>query len=188
MKNMNSVDFKTVSLLAMVAFIFVGCQSKPTKLIEESANPFAPNAVIVDTRSSFYFASFHIEGSVNLNSSDYLILKNPKSKFYVLDPDLSQVIERLAKRGIAPHKKVILLSETANNIENKKWRWLLKNLEVEDVMLLSLDDFKKIYKSRRFADPTPDVPWTLKSSPELQKELILNKAKDCFVKWSATCD
>ena len=155
-----------------------GCQSKPTKVIEESVNVFSTNAVLVDTRSAFLFASFHIEGSVNLNTTDYLVLQNPKKKIYSLDPDLSQTIERLSRRGIAPFKKIILLSETPNSLENKKWQWLLKNLEVDDIVLMSLDEFKKSYKNRRFGEPNSEEPWTLKASPELQNEFILKKSKE----------
>ena len=166
--------------------LFVGCQSKPTRVLEETVNVFAKDSVMIDTRSAFEYASFHIEGSANLSTSDFLILKDPKKKSYVMDPDLAQTIERLAKRGIAPEKKIYLLGNRADSPENKKWQWLLKNLEVEDVVLVEFSEFRKDFKNGRYAQAKSERPWYLKSSEEFQKEFIIKKSKDCFVKWSDT--
>ncbi len=173
-----------IKLIGLFSILFfVGCVQKPTKSIEESVNVYAENTVLVDTRSAFEFASYHIQGSVNLNTADFLILKDTRKKTRMLDPDLSQTIERLAKRGISPNKRVILLSENSD-IESKKWSWLLKNLEVENIQLMTMKDFKKNQANRRFAEPASEPVWVLKSSEDLQKEFIFKKAKDCFVNWS----
>ena len=171
--------------LVLFTVVFVGCQSKPTKVIEETVNVFAKDSVMVDTRSAFNYESFHIEGSVNLNTSDYLVLKDPRKKTYVLDPDIAQTIERLAKRGITPEKKIYLVGDKADSVENKKWQWLFKNIEVEDVILVEFNEFRKEYKNLRFAIAKSERPWILKTSDEFQKEFVLKKSKDCFVKWSA---
>lgn len=164
--------------------LFVGCQSKPTKVIEETVNVFAKDSVMIDTRSALNYASFHIEGSANLNSGDYLILKNPKKKTYVMDSDLPQIIERLARRGVSPEKKIYLIGDKTDSTENKKWQWLFKSLEVEDLILIGFDEFRKNYKNARFAPAQPERPWILKTSEEFQKEFIIKKAKDCFAAWS----
>lgn len=173
---------KIVALSLLI--LFVGCQSKPTKVIEETVNVFAKDTVMIDTRNAFDYASFHIEGSVNLSTNDYLILKDPRKKTYAMDPDLVQTIERLAKRGIIPEKKIYLIGKQADSLENKKWQWLLKNLEVEDVVLVEFSEFRRDSKNVRYAQPKPERPWYLKTSEEFQKEFIVKKSKDCFVKWS----
>jgi len=173
---------KIIALFFLI--VFVGCQNKPTKVLEETVNVFAKDSVMIDTRSAFEYASFHIEGSANLNTSDYLILKDPKKKTYVFDPDLAQTIERLAKRGISLEKKIYLIGDKSDSIENKKWQWLLKSIEVEDVVLVDFTEFRKDYKNGRFAKAKSERPWFLKTSEEFQKEFIIKKAKDCFVKWS----
>ena len=179
-------------LSAFILLFAVGCQMlnpKSTNVMEESVNVFAENTVLIDTRSAFDYASFHITGSLNLNTSDYLILKNPLTKRRIFDPDLQQTIERLARRGISPAKRVILLSTKANSDENKKWQWLLRNLEVENVRLMSVDEFRKAHPNRSFAEPNREPVWTLQISEDLQKEFIIKKAPDCFVKWSeAKCN
>ena len=147
-------------------------------------NVFAYNTVIVDTRSGFDYASFHIPGSINLESSQFLILKNPLKGLRIMDPDLVQIIERLARRGVSPEKKVILISQKANSDENKKWQWLLRNLQIEDISVTSLEEFRKKFPNRQFAEPTRSEVWALQISEDLQNEFILKKSSDCFVTWS----
>lgn len=168
-------------------FLLVGvfsCQSRQTKSIEESANVFKTETVLVDTRSAFLYASAHIKGSVNLSSQDFLLLKNPLTKTRVFDPDLIQTIERLAKRGIHPSKKVLLLSDSKDSVEIKKWTWLLKLLEVESIEATGFQDFRKQTKNARYAEPREEKPWTLGLGEDLQNEFIIKKAPDCFVTWS----
>lgn len=161
----------------------VGCQLKPTTALEESTDIFAARTVLVDTRSALNYASFHVEGSVNLLVEDFLILKNPlakkKNQKRVMDPDLKAIVERLARKGIDPRKKVFLIGDKKDSVENKKWKWLLNNLEVEDVTLYSLDEILK-NKAGRFAQAEAVDPWPLKDSEYVQKEFILNKAQKCF--------
>lgn len=170
--------------ILFLIFVVVGCQSKPTSLMEQSVNVFADNAVLVDTRDSFLFQSYHIPGSINLVTSDFLVLKNPKTKLRILDPNITEVIKRLALKGVSPQKKVILLSDVKQSVESKKWRWLLKNLEIENVVLITLNEFKKSQKTNSFSEPTPAEEWDLHFSVELQNEFIYKKSKDCFIKWS----
>ncbi|MBC7458496.1 MAG: hypothetical protein H7235_09470 [Bdellovibrionaceae bacterium] len=171
-------------ICALLFILFAGCQQKPTQVMEESVNVFAENTVLVDTRGSFEFASYHITGTVSLISDDFLILKNPLTRKRIFDPDLTQTIERLAHKGISPRKRVILLSNQAQSDENKKWQWLFKNIEIEDVTLMSIDQFKKMYPNRQFGEPDRVSVWSLQTSDELQIEFIFKKAPDCFVKWS----
>lgn len=173
---------KIIALIFVI--LLVGCQNNPTKVLEETVNVFAKDSVMIDTRSAFEYASFHIEGSANLNTRDYLVLQNPKKKTYVMDADLTQIVERLARRGITPEKTIYLMGSKADSVENKKWQWLLKSLEVEDIYLVSFEEFRKDHKNKKFAKSQPERPWPLKSSEEYQKEFIIKKSKDCFVKWS----
>ncbi|OFZ31154.1 MAG: hypothetical protein A2622_00710 [Bdellovibrionales bacterium RIFCSPHIGHO2_01_FULL_40_29] len=164
--------------------VLSGCKQEPTKSMEEDANIFKPETVLVDTRTAFMYTSSHVKGSVNLDSYDYLILKNPKTQRRILDPDIQQIIERLARRGLHPSKKVLLIGEQKNSIENKKWSWLLKLLEIERIERISLTEFRNENKNARYAEPDRAEPWILKMSPELQGEFIIKKSDDCFVKWS----
>ena len=75
---------------ALTILFLVACQQKPTKSIEETSNSiFNVKTVLVDTRDSFSYTSFHIPGSVNLVSTDFLVLKDPvktKDTKYCLIP------------------------------------------------------------------------------------------------------
>lgn len=169
---------RLVPYLLFASFLF-GCQTKPTKIKEESANR-DKNTVLVDTRSSFEFAGFHFSGSVNLNSESFLILKNPKTKKRILDPDITQIIERLAKRGISPLKSVILISNKKDSNENKKMNWLLRKLEISDVTMMGFDEFRIINKNRvPQAPPESEPVWGV-----VDTQIILKNADQCFVNWS----
>ena len=165
---------KTVILVLLSFIFFVGCQQQPTKAIQESVDVFENKTVLMDTRSALDYESFHIQGSKSLAVEDFLVVKNPmskKKKTYQLDPQLQDVISRLAKRGIHPSKTVYLIGKTKNSEANKKWKWLLSALEVQDVQMFSMDEIKK-HRNGRFAEAEPQPEWTLKSSDELQNELI----------------
>lgn len=173
----------------LVACIFLiglvaSCQQAPTKSFNEDANPFGTDAVLVDTRESFFYASAHIPGSVNLVTGDFLLLKNPKAKKRIMDPDLEQTIERLSKKGLNPNKKVTLIADTRNSVESKKWAWFLKQLGIDNIQMMSINEFKKAHPNQRFAEPGRADVWKLQQSPEMQSEFILGKGDDCFVSFS----
>ncbi len=171
-------------LAGLLVLILMACQQKPTKSLEETVNAYGVETVLADTRSSFFFTSSHIPGSINLTTEDFLILKNPATKKRILDPDLEQTIERLARKGLNPDRKIILLAEKKDGVENKKWAWFLKLLGVENVESMSLAEFNKRHPNSRYPSPSRAESWELKLSPELQQEFILNKASECFVTWS----
>lgn len=178
---------KFIVFLIQMVFLFSSCAPKPTKVIEQSVNIFEKNIVLLDTRSALSYTSFHIEGSRNLLIEDFLILKNPlaqkATKKRILDPDINQTIERLAHKGVSPELKIFLIGDAKNSVNNRKWRWLLSYLEVNDIHLYSLDEVKKM-KSGRFTEADKQSPWILKSSVEYQNEFIFKNAPICFVEWS----
>lgn len=179
-----------------IAVFFVGCQMAPTTALEESVDVFAARTVLVDTRSALDFNSFNIKGSTNLLVDDFVVLQNPlakpKNQKRYFDSNLKNMIERLARRGIHPSKKIILIGAKKDSIENKKWKWMLNNLEISEVALYSIEQVRKM-KHGNFAEIEAEQPWELKLSPDEQKEFILSKAQKCFVmaysknkKWDET--
>ena len=105
----------------LFGLLIVGCQSQPTVIRQEVGTQDFKDRVLVDSRSAFEYAGYHIAGSVRLNTGDFLILKNPKTEKRILDPDLNQIVERLAKRGISPLKQIVLLGSSVTDTEVLKW-------------------------------------------------------------------
>lgn len=175
-------NLKWISVSA--AFVFLaGCVSEPTVLKEEVApNVKVVAPVLVDTRPNFEFTTSHLPGSIHLESTDFIILKSAVKKERIFDPDLQQTIERLAKRGISPLKHVILISQKADSLENKKWAWLLNRLGVLNVESVSLKSYVEKNKPVPQAEPDPQAPWAVDNGLE-----IVNKAADCFANWSDRC-
>lgn len=166
--------------LLLIVFL-AGCAQAPTKAVNSVGGDSNP-VVLADTRSPLDYNSFHVKGSINLNTADFLILKNPKTKLRILDPDLTQTVERLAKKGISPFKTVLLISETENDLEGKKWNWLLRQLGVTDVKMSTLAQFRVINSHLRPQPEPPRMPaWEIKDP-----RIILENSQKCFVEWSET--
>ena len=167
-------------LLFVFVILLSGCQQAPTRIKDEIGGTPDKSVVLADTRSSLEFSTFHIRGSVNLNSQDFLVLKNTKTKTRILDPDMPQNIERLAKKGISPLKTIILIAEKKESDESKKWQWFLRELGVMDVQLMSLDEFRVQHKNLR---PQPEPPRMPTWNVEVNQR-FLEKSAECFVNWS----
>lgn len=167
----------------LTLLFFAGCTQAPTKALNEVGGE-APETILADTRSSLDYNTFHIKGSISLNTEDFLVLTNPKTKARALDPDIKQTVERLAKKGISPFKTVILISETNDSLENQKWNWLLRQLGVNDVKMMSLAQFRVINSHLRpLPEPPRRPPWEIKDP-----KTIFENAPACFVDWSTnTC-
>lgn len=171
--------------LALLCLIFLAsCQQKPTRALEESVNVFDRPIVLLDTRRSLDYASFHVSGAKDLWWQDFVTLDqktaNARKRKYFFEKDMAPLIERLANRGVAPQKTVYLIGYKQDSTENKRWAWLLKLLEVQDVKMISQDEARKKFPGRR-ADPPVEKPWELKTSQEFQYEFIHNKAQECFM-------
>lgn len=175
-------SLQRVVILA-VASGLTACAPTATVVKEEvGVNEKAIAPVLVDTRPNFQFTASHLQGSIHLESSDFIILKSAAKKERIFDPDLQQTIERLAKRGISPLKRIILISEKADSLENKKWTWLLNQLGVLHIERVSLKSYVEKNKPVPMAEPDPQAPWTVENGPE-----IVKKAEKCFANWSDSC-
>lgn len=173
---------KILALLCLI--LLASCQQKPTRALEESVNVFDRPIVLLDTRRSLDYSSFHVSGAKDLWWQDFVTLDqktvNARKRKYFFEKDMAPLIERLANRGVNPQKTVYLIGYKQDSTENKRWSWLLKLLEVQDVKMISQDEARKKFPGRR-ADPPIEKPWTLKTSQEFQYEFIHNKAQDCFM-------
>lgn len=168
--------------VVFLSFVFlVSCQVGPTRIREQTVNLDLKNAVVIDTRSHLDYASFHFSGSVHLQSSDYLLLKPGPVPKRIFDPDLEQTIERLARRGIHPQKKIILVSDDKSDpAEAKKWRWLLRQLGVSEISAMPFSKLKDRLGGRPpQASPERMPVWTVADANKITK-----KAEDCFASWN----
>lgn len=173
----------------LLAFLFLcSCQQRPTKAITETVNPLKQDFVLLDTRAALDFESFSVSGSTHIWWEDFLVrsegVQKKSGSRYKLD-DLEKIIERLASRGVSPIKEIILIGTTADSVENLKWNWLLKSLEIRDIKRISLNQAKTQFAGRR-GRPDSEVSWKLTQSEDFQKEFILNFSQKCFIQFSVS--
>ena len=130
-------------LIAFAIFNF-GCQTKPTVARETVSRSFggsqallgpialSEDVVIVDTRSSFDFLMARIPRSVSVNWSDYSE-REPSQRGWP-QKDLFAAARRLARMGIAPDSKVVVLGQgLAGEGEEGRVAWFLAYLGIEDI-------------------------------------------------------
>ena len=175
--------FYFILILATTNFLF-SCAQAPTKVKQEVGGERSTEVVIVDVRSSLENMSYQISGSVSLRTEDFIILtgpeKSPEQRKRIFDPDLEQTIERLSRRGVSPERKIILVY--SNETEAFKWIWLLKQLGVADIEMLSLNQYiEKNRPLRPKPAPPVAVPWLVTN-----KSFILKEAEFCFVGWAVS--
>ena len=173
-------------LIIGFGMVLLNCQQKPTRALEESVNVFNRPVLLLDTRRSLDYVSYHVSGANNVWWHDFVTIdsksSNSRKRRYIFDKDLAPLIERLANRGVSPEKTVYLIGYKQDSTENKRWAWLLKLLDIGEVKMISQDEARKKFSGRR-ADPAAEPPWTLKTSIEFQYEFIINKAQDCFLNY-----
>lgn len=154
----------------------------PTK-IKTEVGGLSENEVLVDTRSSLEYTSYHVPGSVHVNSEDFLIVKDPKNKIRKIDSDIDQIIERLAGRGVGPNVNVQLICDDKDLTECFKWQWLLKNLGIAQVNSTRLSDYiQKNRPLRNRPQPARTFVWLATN-----KEYILKNSDTCFVSYQVSC-
>lgn len=169
---------KNIFSVFLISALLLSCKSAPTIMTNEVAAEGPQNEIVLDVRSSLNKAGFAVPGSASFESSDFLILKPGAASKRILDPDQTQIIERLARKGLHPLKKVTIVYQDLT--EAKKWKWLLSEASFTDIKLISFDEyFRKNAPLRPKAAPERVEVWLHQFSPEFPK-----KSESCFVTWS----
>jgi thiosulfate/3-mercaptopyruvate sulfurtransferase len=128
----------------LFAVVLVGCQTKPTVLRETVSRSFGgsqallgpividENVVVVDARSSFDYSMARIPRSVSLNWADYS--EADKNLRGWPQKDAFAATRRLARLGIAPDSKVVVLGNGADGQgEEGRVAWMLAYWGVTNV-------------------------------------------------------
>ena len=180
-------------LILLGCFLLAACQLPPTKSFSESSlRPRASHhesdqifigdlqkrgAVFVDVRSPFVAGLNRVPGAQNLWWEDFTVKNNAGVR--KMQPDLFALTRRLALKGIAPDKPVVLVGSRIDVAAEGRLAWILSYLGVLEVYVLDVSRFR--LESMNVQDPLPVVAaatWL----PQVPKEIFfLNKQSD-FVK------
>jgi thiosulfate/3-mercaptopyruvate sulfurtransferase len=172
-------------VMPLLASLWVGCQSKPTKTFESNAaklraGPGEKNSelpqisidtVIIDARPAFEYSLSHLNGAINLRWDDFTLQKEPFRG--LLDGDLYFHARRLARLGIGPDTPVVVVGRGQQGKgEEGRLAWTLKYLGIKNVSFAHIDVFDRP-RARDEAPPREPVPiW----KPVLDDSLIVDRA------------
>lgn len=139
-----NINMIVLSFLSAAVVLTTGCQTKPTVARETVARTFGggpallgpialtEEVVVVDARSAFDYSMARIPRSVAINWPDYSEAEPNKRGWP--QKDLFAATRRLARLGIAPDSKVVVLGAGLDGQgEEGRVAWLLAYLGIDNV-------------------------------------------------------
>jgi len=154
-----SLGFAFACLIALSA-----CQTKPVKSSVNEPRAFSkqavvitPETVVVDARPAFDYSTAHVPHSVSVTWSDYV--EAEPAQRGIIQRDTFAAARRLARLGIAPESKVVVLGRGLNGSgEEGRVAWMLAYLGVHDVQFAALDALKPRLTNEPEAQPPASAP------------------------------
>lgn len=172
--------------LVLIGSLAVSCASQPTRVEEgrerrlESSTLGASGepatvtidekTIVVDARSAFDFTLAHIPRAVPLSWTDFT--QSDEAVRGVLQKDLFSLAARLARIGITPESKVVVVGRgVSGEGEEGRIAWTLAYLGVRDVHAVPMSYFKGTLTSQKDPPPRPLPLW----KPTPQRDLLVTK-------------
>ncbi len=152
-------------LLIFLASILAACATKPTVAIDsidrrQRGDQVEANAIpkidektiVLDARPAFLYSMAHIPRSISLRWEDFTEPVPDQSG--VLQRDLFAITRRLARLGISPESKVVVVGAGLQGAA-EEWRvaWMLRYLGVQDVRAIPLEEFNLPLTTQTQASP-----------------------------------
>lgn len=162
---MKKIVFAFSTLVCLVA-----CQTKPTKVYEQTPAQQLEIAVILDSRPAFEFMSSHIPGAINVNWQDFSVPElNRRGE---LKLDLNREARRLALYGIDPSTPVIVVGNgTKGDGSEGRLAWTLKYMGVQNVKALPISQFDIPMTAAESPPPKNKTPW----KPNYDESLMIKR-------------
>lgn len=169
-------------LLGLILMSLVACQTKPTKVYQESiskaksesatsALEITEATVLFDARAPFEYSVAHLNRAVNVRWDDFT--QREKPFVGLLDLDLFAITRKLARLGIDPETTPVIVVGKGLQGQGEEGRvaWMLKYLGVKNVRFVN-QDFFSLPISTEEAPPRENKPlW----KPVLDETLIVSK-------------
>ncbi|MCB0420982.1 MAG: hypothetical protein KDD61_08300 [Bdellovibrionales bacterium] len=172
--------FKIKWIFVASIFLF-GCSTPPTKVYQNNMDVLTgtlekgakdplvidENTLVIDTRSEFEYGIAHIPKSVRISPSE---LYDSRSKLRgQLRPDLFRWARRLARLGIGPDGKVIVVGDV-QSFSAGQVAWGLYYLGVDDVQFASIGYFNQAMSNLKSKPYDPEKLW----KPKLRRSLLVS--------------
>jgi thiosulfate/3-mercaptopyruvate sulfurtransferase len=160
----NARDALRLSAALAVVLALSACQTKPTRTSTSESRAFSnqpvqitPQTIVVDARPAFDYSTAHIPHSVPIAWSDYV--EAEPAQRGIIQRDTFAAARRLARLGLAPESKVVVLGRGYNGGgEEGRVAWMLAYLGVRDVQFAAIDSLKPRLTNAPESQPPPSVP------------------------------
>jgi 3-mercaptopyruvate sulfurtransferase SseA len=150
----------------ILLFALSACQSKPVKSSVNEPRAFTdgnqpvqitPQTIVVDARPAFEYSTAHVPHSVPVSWSDYV--EAEPAQRGILQRDLFSAARRLARAGLGPDSKVVVLGRgLGGGGEEGRVAWMLSYLGIRDVQFAAIDSLKPRLTNEPEAQPPPGAP------------------------------
>lgn len=159
--------------------VFAGCAASPTKTYSEKPvftkdkKSVDEGLILIDARPSFENAVARVPGSIPMQWQDFAQKEHPFEG--LLEPDLYYHARRLARMGIAPDSKIVVLGNGMKGDGSEgRIAWTLRVMGIENVAFAHVENYSISGTSREAPPPRAAVPtW----KPDEQSNLVADKAR-----------
>lgn len=175
---------------ALLALVFVGCQTAPTRVIETSQRPLEvlvdkaqrpiqldEHTTVLDARPAFEYGLSRVANSLPFPWEN--LAENARTGELLRDPRRAEL--RLSLLGLEPQKPVLIIGQgLAGQGEEGRLAWNLLYLGFKDVQVASIDLFRAAL-TRNPSPPPANAPlWKSQPRAELliDKETLVKLARD----------
>lgn len=164
--------------LALVALL-VGCVAAPTQTYTEAPvftkdkKVVDENLILIDARPSFDNSVARVSGSIPMQWQDFAQKEHPFEG--LLEPDLFYHARRLARMGIGPEARIVVLGNGAKG-DGAEGRiaWTLRVMGIEKVSFAHVENYSISGTTRETPPPRAAVAiW----KPDEQSALIADRAQ-----------
>ena len=172
---------RQIGLVALTLLAFAACTTpRPTSIQENMERRLEPAAaevieikvdektVILDARPAFDYTLSHIPRAISLQWTDFT--QQDEAYRGVLLADRFALARRLARLGISPDSKVVVVGRGVNGGDGEEGRlaWTLAYLGVKDVRVAPMSYFKGPLTTQASSPLAPVPMW----KPEVQEGLL----------------
>lgn len=172
-----------LGLIFLIA-VLAGCTSAPTKIYRHRKEPITgkmeegllkplvidAETIVIDARSEFEFGLAHLPKAFRISADEFY---DGAAKYKgQLDKNLFRLARRLARKGVSPKSKVIVVGDKQSFAAGQV-AWGLYYLGVSDIQFASMSYFKERYSNVEAKPYKAAKMW----KPKYQRSVLVKESE-----------